>query len=69
MGLRKTKSVGNRFTARIHPEVFVQKGQSDHDAETELYALEHQSGKRILHRTSRLRIVSEYRVWQPVLGK
>ena len=38
---RKTESMGNRYIARIHPEIFVEKDKSDNDTETELYALEY----------------------------
>lgn len=31
----------NRYIARIHPEIFVEKDKSDNDTETELYALEY----------------------------
>ena len=41
VGLRKTESMGNRYIARIHPEIFVEKDKSDNDTETELYALEY----------------------------
>ena len=34
-------SLGNRYIARIHPEIFVEKDKSDNDTETELYALEY----------------------------
>ena len=42
-----------------HLEVFVQEGKSDHDTETELYALEHQLGKGVLYRAAFLRTISE----------
>ena len=37
----KRDSLGNRYIARIHPEIFVEKDKSDNDTETELYALEY----------------------------
>ena len=43
--------------------------KKDHDTETELYALEHQPGERILYRAAFLRTISEYRIRQSVLGQ